>query len=604
MVWYIYRDNTQHGPYAEDELHELAGNGFLRPSDLVWTHTSGEWITAGDVPGLFSQPAASSPSSSDEVIYTPSAVAATPGVPALPIAAERLSLKPKSSYLLRHWRGQLPLPVAYWGNVVLLSLVFFALITLVPWTELIADWPKIFSMSVVVLLLLLIAASVWQFVGVWRAARNYIVQGNSKAWGNIARIVILLGLAKGIFWFASAGLPLMWEYTRIAVGRDGLGEYEVRLLRDGAELEIAGPINFGLAEDVRRMLDSHPSIHIVHLNSSGGRVSEARKLRDLFDLRGLTTYTSSGCFSACTIAYMGGRKRLIARNAELGFHQYSFPGMTARDFQPEYKKDKQDWLARGFTRTFVDKAFRTPSSDMWRPTHLELFQAGVLTGYPGSDEVAISGFTLTDLATIEADLAKEPFFAALKTHEPALYDRIVTEFRSGVQQGNSMAEVQQKTLPLFDDVLMRRLPHASDSALRSFVAVLLEQIEVLYVADPLLCYSYIKGEADRKQAVLKHFSKELHKKKAAAMREVILSAINERHTLPNEEQAAEGLAAVLKPLVKRYGNDVGMLFDPESAKANKARYCEIVYRFYHTALQLKGRESGAVLRYMFSLKVS
>ncbi len=601
MVWYIYRDKTQYGPYSEDDLHKLIANGFLKPNDLVWQHAFGEWITAGDVPGLFSQPP--SPPS-DDVIDAPSATPVAPRPPSLPPAADRLSLKPRSNYFLRHWRGELPLPTAYWVNVVLLSMAYLAVLALVPWTDLIADSPKMVSMSAVVLLLLPAVTSVWQFIGVWRAARNYIAQGNSKAWGNIAKIVVLLGLAKGIFWFASAGLPQMWEYTRIAAGRDSMGKYQVRLLRDGAELEIAGPIAFGLAHDVRRMLDTHPSIRIVHLNSRGGRVSEARRLRDLFASLGLTTYTSSGCLSACTIAYMGGQKRLIAPNAQLGFHQYSFPGTTDKDFRAEYDKDKRDWLARGFAKDFVDRAFATPSSDMWQPTHQELFRAGVLTGYPGSDDVAISGFGLRDLGNIDAHLAEEPLFAALKSHEPGVYDQIVSEFRSGVRQGQSMAELRQKMIPLLQDVLTQRLPYASDSALRSFVALLLEQMKILYAADPALCYSYIMDDVHDEQAVRKHFSKELRKKQAAVISEVILSAIHETHAPPNERQIAAGLTAVFKPLLKRYGNDVRMLDDPELAKTNKARCCEIFYRLYRTILELKQQESGAILRHMFSKKAS
>jgi hypothetical protein len=600
VVWYIYKDKTQYGPYSEDELHEFAGNGFLGQGDLVWNHTFGRWVTAGDVPGLFSQP----PPPSVEVVDIPSAAPVTPDPPSLPLAVDRPALKPASNYLLRHWRGELPLPVAYWVNVVFLSTACVALTALVPWEDVVADSPRAFSFSVVVLVLLLALTSVWQFVGVWRAARNYIARGHSKVWGNAARIVILLGLVKGAFWFASAGLPQTWEYARIAVGRDSVGTYQLRLLRDGAELEIAGPIAFGLAQDVRRMLDAHPSIHIVHLNSSGGRVGEARKLRDLFGSRGLTTYTSSGCFSACTIAYMGGRKRLIAPAAQLGFHRYSFPGTADKEFQSQYEKDKRDWLARGFARSFVDRAFATPHNDMWRPTHRELFQAGVLTGYPGSDEVAISGLKPGDLGTIEARLAKEPLFAALKAHEPAVYNQIVAEFRSGVQQGKSMAELQQRMGPLLLDVLARRLPYASDSALCSFVAVLLEQIEVLYGADPALCYSYIMGEAGGRDAGVRLFSKELRKKEVAATSEIILSAIDEKHGLPNKERAVRGLVAVMGPLARLYGNDILMLDDPELAKANKARYCEICYQLYRAILQLKKQESGAILRYMFSQKAS
>jgi hypothetical protein len=62
--------------------------------------------------------------------------------------------------------------------------------------------------------------------------------------------------------------------------------------------------------------------------------------------------------------------------------------MQGSDFQ--YEKDKEDWLARGFTRAFVEKAFTTPNNTLWRPAHHELFEAHVVTGY--SDSHDVSGF--------------------------------------------------------------------------------------------------------------------------------------------------------------------------------------------------------------------
>jgi hypothetical protein len=112
-----------------------------------------------------------------------------------------------------------------------------------------------------------------------------------------------VGLIVAISQFTTVGVPQIQEFAKIAIGNDPVGTYQLRVLRDATELEIAGSIVFGLTDDVSRTLDAHPTIHIVHLNSQGGRVAEARQLRDLIASRGLTTYTASGCFSGCVIAY-------------------------------------------------------------------------------------------------------------------------------------------------------------------------------------------------------------------------------------------------------------------------------------------------------------
>ena len=56
-VWHYLIDGEQLGPVYTHDLQELATNGVLQPSDLVWRKGMSDWIPASQVPGLFpSQP--------------------------------------------------------------------------------------------------------------------------------------------------------------------------------------------------------------------------------------------------------------------------------------------------------------------------------------------------------------------------------------------------------------------------------------------------------------------------------------------------------------------------------------------------------------------
>jgi hypothetical protein len=513
-----------------------------------------------------------------------------------------LSSKPhRGFYILRHWRGELPLPVSYWLNGVVVSAVFAMAIKITPWDTFVSRSPKLYSIAAIALWILLAIATTWQLVGIWRSSKNYLRQGKSRFWGNLAKIAVALGLISGMTSFISVGIPQISEYAKIATGNDPMGTYQLRVLRDATEIEISGAIVFGLTDDVRRILDSHPTVNIIHLNSEGGRVSEARKLRDLIDARELTTYTASGCFSACTLAYVAGRKRLIAEGANLGFHQYSFPGIKGSDIPFEYEKDKKDWHARGISEDFINRAFSTPNNELWKPSHRELFQAGFVTGYPESDDVAVTGFKLGDLESIEAEFAKIPLFSALKTYEPETYHSMLSEMRSGLQKGRSLAELREKTLPLMQSVYMQRLPCASNSALRSFTALMLEQMDVLYSVDTALCYEFIYGRGlTARLDITKYFSKELQEKEFLVIEEIIRSAATQKYQPPQEKEIERQRAVVLKALSRRYGDDVKMLADPELGKNNKAKMCQLTYDLYETILGLPERDSGPLLRFMFA----
>lgn len=313
------------------------------------------------------------------------------GEPSLP-SVEPSAKAGRRSYVVRHWRGELSLPVSCWINSLLLTAIYTQF-KKSAWPVFLAEFPKPYSIFVISTWVFGGMITIWQLVGIWRSADHYLKQGKSKLWGDLAKVWVAAGLISSARMFALIGIPQMVEYSEIAMGHDPVGTYDLRVLNDATELDLTGFFAFGLGNDVARILEEHPTIRMIRLESQGGRISEARKVRQLIDSRQMTTYTSERCYSACMLPYVAGRERLITKEASLGFHQYSYdyPGMKGYDFKPEYdsrleyEKDKQDWLSRGFSRDFVERAFSTPNSEMWEPTHRELFDARIVTGYLDGD---------------------------------------------------------------------------------------------------------------------------------------------------------------------------------------------------------------------------
>lgn len=55
--WYYARNGAQSGPVSFEQLVEIARGGGLDPlKDLVWNSTMKDWLTAGQVPGIFTTP--------------------------------------------------------------------------------------------------------------------------------------------------------------------------------------------------------------------------------------------------------------------------------------------------------------------------------------------------------------------------------------------------------------------------------------------------------------------------------------------------------------------------------------------------------------------
>jgi hypothetical protein len=289
----------------------------------------------------------------------------------------------RGNFIVRHWRGELKLWVSYW--IVLFVGNFAAAIVIgiiVASVRLQGGFypPGIFAAFIAIWLCALVV-SAWQFVGVWRSARRYkqerLAAGRFRFWGYAAQAMCVFGTLGAVATFANQGGPQIREAYRMAFANDpDIPDYTIRVTRDGAWAEIVGGVKYGLTDEFIKILAEPNRIKVVRLDSLGGRLGEAQRLYALIRDRGLSTYVSSRCMSACTLAFAGGRERYLRKGATLGFHRGSFPGVKDKELD-----DVQADVFRqaGFDAGFIATALATPNTDLWKPSEDELLKARVVT---------------------------------------------------------------------------------------------------------------------------------------------------------------------------------------------------------------------------------
>jgi ATP-dependent protease ClpP protease subunit len=172
--------------------------------------------------------------------------------------------------------------------------------------------------------------------------------------------------------------PQLPVYYAIAAGERG-AKHELRLIGDGSEALFAGEIGFGATSEIEALLDAHPEVTLLHLSSHGGRVMEARRLHDAIRRRGLTTFSATLCASACTIAFMGGKERVVTAEARIGFHQSMIVGGAPVEQAMMKSSDVRLLLDDGVERAFVERAYATPNSEVWYPDAEEMLRAHFVT---------------------------------------------------------------------------------------------------------------------------------------------------------------------------------------------------------------------------------
>jgi hypothetical protein len=231
-----------------------------------------------------------------------------------------------------------------------------------------------------------LSLATWQTVGIARSARR-----RGGFWGAVALIAVVLAAINTSKLLVTSAGPVFLEFGKILISGDPVPTYTLQILKSGTELALSGGIRTGIANDFGKLLAAAPEIRIVHLNSLGGRIQEARAIGQQIHRKGLITYVSDQCASACTIIFLYGQEKWIAETGRLGFHQYYLRGLGTEEAHHQVLEEKQELLALGMPSTMVEKASTTPPDSMWEPTDDELLSAGMITGVADSSQFEILG---------------------------------------------------------------------------------------------------------------------------------------------------------------------------------------------------------------------
>ncbi len=291
------------------------------------------------------------------------------------------------SYLMRHWRGDFSLPVSYWVNGALAWVAWAIVLEAFGWVYYSIDSLRLYSMLYVVIFCAVPVWSMWLYMGVWRAADRHDGRGGAPLWSSLARFtVIVCATITAIQAARHAGW--LQEYAAIAVGNDPIGKIYVRPTDDGEAIVVTGTLREGAAQRVLRMVDQSPDARTLILNSTGGRLGEARMLADGIRRRALDTYVSKECSSACTYVLMAGRKRMAGPKAKIGFHRAtSFNGNGVEEDPAAVASMLRYYRAAGLPEDFIARVGKTPATTFWYPSRDELIGAGVLSRpKAGADE--------------------------------------------------------------------------------------------------------------------------------------------------------------------------------------------------------------------------
>ena len=443
-------------------------------------------------------------------------------------------------------------------------------------------------------------------VGIWRSAANHCLTNPRSYWGVAAKVCVFIAVARTLMDFVNTGGPQLIEFYKIYQGDEQVGKYTFRVLRDGRELEFSGGISFGAASEFKRFVDAMGALQVIHLNSVGGRISEAQRIGDLIKEKKLTTYVADRCMSACTIIFLSGRERLVTEQAKIGFHQPDFPGLTSHDRRVAIETEESRLRKLGVGSDFAHKANSATPGEMWFPSTAELLSEHVATKLVSSFDFALSGFSPTEITDekIDSMLRGNDLYAAIQRVAPKTYNVIFEKFKSGFQRGMSVSDLRSGISPLVLEVFYGALPYTSDDNLIDFASFTVKEFSVMNKGSPEDCYFSINSEKARPavlMAVTKRYE-ELSAEEQNLETKILMSFSGNAFPLPTEQDISAARDRVIGLLLKRRSIDMKLVNADSVMPSDYERYCNTFIALYEEVLKLPRKDAVQLLRYFFSQK--
>ena len=284
------------------------------------------------------------------------------------------------NYLSNHWQGNHSLAKAFWINSLLIFGIFVLLFiqtSALNNPDTVIGFARIYLLIMIAFFLVIFP---WQIVGLTRTLSRYIKSKKQLFASFVVSIFLLLEIALLYTIIVNSPQKLI-ESFQVSFSSYETGGYELSIQEN--TLLLDGKFSYGISKDFEQVLGENPQVKTIIFFSQGGLEYEARNISSIIKERGLNTYVPEYCVSACTSAFLGGKKKQMSSKALLGFHQGK-PSFNKSKFSEEEIKDKlydtiKFYKQNGIDKEFVMRFHRTLPEEMWYPRDEELLKQGIVT---------------------------------------------------------------------------------------------------------------------------------------------------------------------------------------------------------------------------------
>lgn len=508
---------------------------------------------------------------------------------------------PDGNWFKLHWQGLLPLDLSYWVNVFAIGIAFLFITP--PLFQYLADSEAsstLRGLLIITFYVVITGVSVWQLTGLYRSADKHTSRGGSSGWAMIAKLMVVIGIGRYCFDMNQTGVPFILESGKLVVGESKLPPLSIRVMNQGTEVELQGGLEFGTSNQLSQVLTDNPSIKIIHLNSIGGRIAEAKKLAKLVKQNNLITYSKTQCLSACPIVFLAGKEKLLGDSAKLGFHSVSFGSVSGSEVE-ELNKSLISQLEQAKVPSwFVTKVSKVSSEDMWNPSTDELINAGVIDKVVDTGSYAHSGVSdWQNPTTIDQELQKHEVYKSLNQFDKEGYKVIKEKMVAAIKDGTPLNTL---TTSVNQYLYIERLNHymqlGGDEEVIQYMDSQIVQMEYLKGDYPAKCASYTYPEvfdANIANDIPSLLPSEVSEKENIAFNSLIKSLSPTNYIVDKEEQTSI-ITGVVEKMIAVDSSYRDVLSNPTKYHEDPDILCTVGIMLNKEINALPSEKAGSLLR--------
>ena len=510
-------------------------------------------------------------------------------LPASESAPAESALAGSANYFVRHWRGELSLPVAFWINGVVFAGI--ALAILANFVAEMGQWGaslRTVSLASLGVLLLAVAEWLWAAVGIWRSAGRHAGRGGSPDWAGAAKVMVVLGFLSMTVDLSNTIVPQVKELGLIAIGDDPIGTFSIKVSANRKSVIIKGTLREGSAAEIQKVLDATPSATSVVLDVNGGRLLEAQRIARAVQSRGLDTYVESQCDSACTFVFLAGKDRAATANAKIGFHQPSFVGLDASAQRQATESMLDLYRAAGLPDAFIQRIGQTPSSAIWYPTEEELLESRVVTRISPGGESDVTFANVGSKEGLQSLMRGTALWTAIEKRLPHVFAKAADRAWNAKMKGGTDVQVGEAMRSTLKEV-WQVLRTQSDDFFRERVAELvLDEMKAARNISYVTCAYYMSSQVD----VTNELPAVLRERELA----LLLDGLAADARVVKQQRSRQTVIAALREAIGRMPTEHRLvLLNPKQYENQSNLYCDATIALFESVLWLRAASQAAAI---------